>query len=226
MDGISRSLSHCRLFKLLSVEEISELLPKITYSIKSYKKNEVIFSPHQASNYLGIILTGSVDVQKIFASGKAITVNRRFRMELIADASLFAGIEHYPSTISACENCQILLINKNALLKLFSLDERIMINFLECVSNKVLGLNNTIEILSLSSVPSKIAYFLILEKKKQKSNTITLQFSKKSLAEHLNVSRPTLSRELQKMQQTGIISFQKRTIKILNIEGLEELCSI
>lgn len=223
MDNISRLLNHCKLFNHLSIDEISELLSQITYSVKAYKKNEVIFSPHQATNNLGIILTGVVDVQKIFASGKAITVNRRFHTELIADASLFANIEHYPSTISACENSQILLINKSNLLKLFSLDEMIMINFLECVSNRVLGLNNTIEILSISSVVAKIAYFLILEQKKQRSDIITLKFSKKSLAEHINVSRPTLSRELQKMQQMGIISFEKRTIKILDMEKLEKL---
>lgn len=223
MDNISMLLNHCKLFNHLSINEISELLSQITYSVKPYKKNEVIFSPHQATNNLGIILTGVVDVQKIFASGKAITVNRRFHTELIADASLFANIEHYPSTISACENSQILLINKSNLLKLFSLDEMIMINFLECVSNRVLGLNNTIEILSISSVVAKIAYFLILEQKKQRSDIITLKFSKKSLAEHINVSRPTLSRELQKMQQMGIISFEKRTIKILDMEKLEKL---
>ncbi len=48
--------------------------------------------------------------------------------------------------------------------------------------------------------------------------------AKKSLAEHLNVSRPTLSRELKNMQDMGIISFNKRTIKIYDLDRLEELC--
>ncbi|MCC5909369.1 MAG: Crp/Fnr family transcriptional regulator [Clostridiaceae bacterium] len=226
MDSTIKLLKHCILFKHLSIEEIEQLLWDITYSIKFYNKNEVVFSPHQPADTLGVILDGGVDVQKIFASGKAVTVNRRFQYEIIAEASIFANIDCYPSTISTFENSHIFLINKSNLVKLFSKDEGIMSKFLESVSNRVLALNTTIEILSLNSVPSKIAYFLLVERNKQNSNTIRLKFSKKSLAEHLNVSRPTLSRELKHMQSKGIISFDKKTIEIHNLEKLEELCSV
>ncbi|SNS16982.1 cAMP-binding domain of CRP or a regulatory subunit of cAMP-dependent protein kinases [Anaerovirgula multivorans] len=225
MSSSIRFLNHCVLFKHLSKDEIEELLSDITYTIRLYKKNEVVFSPHDFTDTLGIILDGCIEVQKIFASGKVLTVNRRFPYDLIADASLFADINHYPSTISACENSQIFLINKSNLLQLFSKDQSIMANFLKAVSNRVLALNKTIDILSLNSVPAKIAYFLIMEQRKQKSLTIKLEFTKKSLAEHLNVSRPTLSRELKNLQTKGIISFVKRKIEIHSLEKLEQICS-
>lgn len=100
-----------------------------------------------------------------------------------------------------------------------------MVKFLESVSNRALALNSLIEILSLNSVSAKIAHFLTMEHKNQNSNTITLRFPKKSLAEQINVSRPTLFRELKKMQLKGIISCHKRTIKIHNLEQLADLCS-
>ncbi|ABR47337.1 putative transcriptional regulator, Crp/Fnr family [Alkaliphilus metalliredigens QYMF] len=226
MDSRLKYLNKCILFDHLSTDEIEPLFSTITYHVKCYQKNEVVFSPHHSIHHLGIILEGSVDVQKIFASGKAITVNRRFQYDLIADAALFANIQYYPSTISTCENSIIFFINKNDLLKLFAQDEIIMSKFLKSVSNRVLALNKTIEILSLSSVSAKIASFLLMEQKKQNSFTIRLQFSKKSLAEHLNVSRPTLSRELKNMQTAGLISFQNRTITIHSLERLVELCSV
>jgi CRP-like cAMP-binding protein len=219
-----RLLNKCNLFNHLSVAEIEGLLKDVASSIKYYKKNEVIFSPLHPADTLGIILKGSIDAQKIFASGKVITVSRRFPYDLIADVSVFANINYYPSTVSACENSHIWLINKANLLKLFAKDNRIMVKFLESVSNRALALNNVIEILSLNSVPAKIAYFLTMEQKKQKSSTITLKFPKKSLAEQINVSRPTLSRELKKMQLRGIISCHKRTIKIHSLEKLADLC--
>lgn len=226
MSSSIRLLNHCVLFSHLSKEDIEEMLSDIVYTIRLYKKNEVVFSPHHFTDTLGIVLDGSVEVQKIFASGKVVTVNRRLPYDLIADASLFADINHYPSTITACENTQIFLINKSSLLQLFSKDQNIMANFLKAVSNRVLALNKTIDILSLNSVPAKIAYFLITEHRKQKSLTIKLEFTKKSLAEHLNVSRPTLSRELKNLQTKGMISFVKRRIEIHNLEKLEELCSL
>jgi len=223
MESMFRLLNKCSLFNHLSVEETEKLLADITCSIKCYKKNEVIFSPLQPADRLGILLNGSIDAQKIFASGKVITIGRRFPYDLIADVPIFANTGYYPSTISACENSHIWLVNKANLLKLFAKDNRIMVKFLESVSNRTLALNNMVEILSLNSIPAKIAYFLTMEQKRENSNTITLKFPKKSLAEQINVSRPSLSRELKKMQLSGIISCHKRTIKVHSLEKLANL---
>lgn len=225
MQDIYGLLVKCSIFNHLSFDEVACLLSNVQYSVKWYKKNEVVFSPHHSLDTLGIILNGSVDVQKIFASGKAITVSKRFQYDLIADASIFANIDCYPSTISACEKSYIFLLHKNNLIKIFSKDEKIMPKFLESVSNRVLALNTTIEILSLGSVSAKIAYYL-LSQNKQSINIIKLKFTKKSLAEQLNVSRTTLSRELKNLQLQGIISFRKRTIEIHRLDKLEQLCSI
>jgi CRP-like cAMP-binding protein len=224
MDDVRWLLNRCCLFNHLTVEETEKLFEDITCSIKCYKKSEVIFSPLQPADRLGVILKGSIDVQKIFASGKVITVSRRLPYDLIADASMFASINCYPATVSARENSHVWLISKAQLLKIFAKDNRIMVKFLESVSNRTLALNNMVEILSLNSVPAKIAYFLTMEQRKANSNTITLKFPKKSLAEQLNVSRPTLSRELKKMQLSGIISYHKRTINIHSLEKLADLC--
>lgn len=218
------ALCHCILFQHLTSKEIKSLLVDIPHRIKICKKNEIVFSPHHHLDDLGIILEGSVDVQKIFASGKALTVSQRNRYELVADAALFANVSCYPSTVTACENSRIFFISKSNLLKLFALNQTIETKFLECVSNRILALNNTIEILSLGSVPAKIAYFLIQEQKKQASNTIRLMFTKKALAERINVSRPALSKELRNMQDQGLLSLNKRIIKIHNVETLEDLC--
>ena len=42
------------------------------------------------------------------------------------------------------------------------------------------------------------------------------------MADYLNVARPSLSRELGKMQQEGIISLERRQIQIKDQKRLEE----
>lgn len=224
MDTIESHLRKCILFNHLSKDDLFVLLKDITYSTKVFEKNEVIFSPLSIADTLGIILEGAVDVQKIFASGKALTISRRFPYELVADAAIFANIPNYPSTIVACETTHLFMINRANLIKLFTKDEQIMTKFLESVSRRVSALNTSIEILSINSVPGKIAYFLLKEHQKQKTTTITLSFTKKTWAEYLNVSRPTLSRELKNMQSDGVLEFDKRTIHIKSLEMLEEIC--
>ncbi|TCK92734.1 CRP-like cAMP-binding protein [Natranaerovirga hydrolytica] len=224
MDLLFRNLKNCVLFQHLSRNELKALFNDVTYQIKSYNKNEVIFSPNHKADTLGIILEGGIEVQKIFSSGKVITVNRRYPYDIIADASLFANIEYYPSTLTAFKPCDLFLIQKKELMKLFNKDDIIMSKFLESVSNRVFSLNQTIEILSINSVPGKIAYYLLLEYKKQNNPIVHLNFTKKSFAEHLNVSRPTLSRELKNLQDKDILTVEKRMITIHNIKALEMIC--
>lgn len=223
MENLPLLLQKCTLFNNKSLKEIAALLSKINYRIQVYKENEIVFSGEQLANTLGIILDGVVDVQKIFPSGKIVTVTTRRRFELLADAAIFAETQYYPGTISTRKVSKVFLIQKQELLNLFSLDQTIMLNFLCSVSNRIFALNHKIEILSLSSIQSKIAYFLIRESECRNSDMVILRFSKKSWSEHINVSRTSLSRELRQLAMEGLISFDKHKIQINNIKKLKEL---
>jgi CRP-like cAMP-binding protein len=54
-------------------------------------------------------------------------------------------------------------------------------------------------------------------------NVIHLPFSKKTWAEYLNVSRPSLYRELKKLDDDQAIEINKNNISILNKQKLENL---
>jgi CRP-like cAMP-binding protein len=216
-------LQQSALFNKKAPDEIAGLLAKISYRIRDYKENEIIFSSNQPADTLGIIIKGTVDVKKDFLSGKVITVTTRSKFDLLADAAMFADTQHYPGTIFACEPCKILLLHRNDLLRLFALDQTIMLNFLCSVSNRMLALNQKIEILSLSSVQGKIALYLITQSESQRSAVITLPFSKKAWAEHLNVSRTSLSRELRLLAAAKLLTFHNRTIHIKQFDKLNEL---
>lgn len=224
MQPFVHELNQCVLFRHLSAPALWDLLAGVSYQVRDYQRGEVIFSPHDPACTLGILLSGSADVQKIFPSGRVITLNRRHAPDMVADASLFAAIEHYPSIITTCAASRLFLIQREALLVLFRREASIMPAFLTSVSNRVLALNHTIELLSLHSVAAKIAFFLCQEQKKQGRCTITLKMTKKALAEHLNVSRTTLSRELKQLENRGLLTLDKRAITLHCPDALEDLC--
>jgi CRP-like cAMP-binding protein len=214
------SLKKCALFKNISLNQVEYLLSSIVYKTISFDRNEIIFSRTQKADTMGIILSGSIHVQQIFPSGKVVIIATKDKSSLIGEPSIFSSSTYYPATISACEPCKILFIHKNQLLKLFLIDENIMKNYLEAVSNSMLVLKKKISILSLNSIQERISYFLIEQYNNCKGNTIVLPFSKKAWAEYMNVSRPSLSRELRKLELSGAISFDKRKIIINDIEQL------
>jgi CRP-like cAMP-binding protein len=97
-----------------------------------------------------------------------------------------------------------------------------MENFLELLSNKLLILNKKVKMLSLESIRKKIENFLMEEYKKQRSNIIKVSLSRKEMAEHMGIQRPSLSRELIKMRKEGIIEFDKKAITIKDIGVLSK----
>ncbi|QUI23912.1 Crp/Fnr family transcriptional regulator [Vallitalea pronyensis] len=226
MNNLLLSLQPCCLFKNKSLDEIEKLFSHVQYKTASYKENEIIFSPVQKADRIGIILSGSVDIQKLFPSGKVVIIERKKRFDLIAASSIFSKIDVYPDAVSVSKPCTILFILKSDLLNLFHMDKDFMLNFIESVSNETLMLKHKIGILSLSSIQEKIAGYLIYSNKTYNSYSITLPFSKKAWAEYMNVSRTSLSRELRHLETEGILSFEKRKIHIHDLTKLEKIVSL
>ena len=219
-------LKKSALFKNKESNEIETLLSNISIRIENFAENDVIFSPVQNADKMGIVVSGSVDVQKLFPTGKVVIIERKKNADMIAEASMFSRLDYYSDTIVACKPCEVMLITKNDLLKLFELDNTILLNFLEHVSNSTLVLKNKIGILSLDSIRAKIAGYLIYDYKMNGSHVISLPFSKKEWAEYMDVSRTSLSRELRGLELEGILSFDKRTIEIMDMDGLEKILSL
>lgn len=229
MDKMNHRLSalqKCALFKDQSSDQIEALLPKINFRISSLTENEIIFSPVDDADKMGIILSGTVDVQKLFPKGKVVIIERKKSADMIAESSIFTRLGYYSDTFVVSKPCEVLLLTKKELLKLFKLDNTILLNYLEHVSNSTLILKNKIGILSLDSIREKICGYLIHDYKMNSSYTITLPFSKKEWAEYMDVSRTSLSRELRGLEQEGILSFNKRTIEISNMDRLEKVLSL
>ena len=92
--------------------------------------------------------------------------------------------------------------------------------FLRDLSNKILTLNKSIERLSYNSIRQKISNYILDEYNKQNSHLININMTKQKLAETLGIPRPSLSRELINMKDSGIIDYYKDTIKILDLDQL------
>lgn len=222
-DYVTLTKSH--LFRKKTPEQVKELLQAITSFVKQYNKGDLVVSNYDQAHYLGIILEGKLNVQKIQANGKSTTLAQLGVAQLIGEAVLFSDEKTYPSTIYAAEFCRVLFIPKEELVRLFILDNPTTISFIESLSNRILFLNKRIESLSLGTIRQKIAHYLLDEEKKQRSLTIKLPFSRQVWADHLSIPRPSLSRELIFLRDQGWISFSGKEIIIKDKTALEDLLS-
>ena len=80
-------------------------------------------------------------------------------------------------------------------------------------------LNHKVQILSSGSLRQKIARYL---EESRRGNQVKLTMNREELADYLNVARPSLSRELIKMQQDGMIKLDRNLVTITDTEALSE----
>lgn len=219
-------LEKCEIFKGIENEEIEKILKVINYKIVNYDKGDIIAIEDRKCEYVGIVLSGNIEVQKIYESGRNITIKRFIEGSTFGEAIVFSSRNTYPSTIIASVKCKIMFIKNEDIIGLCSSNKIFLGNFIELLSEKIIMLNNKVKTISICSIRQKIANFILEQVTIQKRETIKLGINKKELAEYLGVQRPSLSREIINMQDDGIIQCNKGEIKILDMYTLKEvLCT-
>ena len=223
MEGLAEILKQCILFKDMTHQEIETFIKVSNFSIKKYQKNSLVVSEDSHCKELGILLKGLLEVQSLYPSGKSITLNRLKTPEIFGEAILFSKSNKFPSTIEAIEESTILFIKKFDLMNCLSNCHHFMENFLELLSDRLLLLTQKIKMLSMENIRQKIMDFLRLEYEKQKSFKIKVSLSRQEMAEHMGIQRPSLSRELSRMREEGIIEFNKEFIIIKKKDILQKI---
>lgn len=210
------------LFMGIDKNKVESLISQLPYRVNKYAKNETIAIEGYDCHSLGIILSGKVEVYKLFPSGKIVTINHLQEGNVFGEALVFSNRHKYPATIVASSESLIMYIDKPDIIRLMKTNDAVLRNFVSVLSNRILMLNDRITNLSYDTVRKKIANIILIEYKKQESKNLILPFSRKKMAELLNIPRPSLSRELIKMKEDGIIDYHKNKLQILDLNALED----
>lgn len=214
-------LKNTCFFKGIPEKEIEDILKSELYLIREYKKNDVIANQGEKCSSLSVILEGKAVIQTIYENGKVLTLSKFNVSDVFAEALLFSKDKEYPATVMAIENCKVLSFPRKSVLGIMQKNIKFAENMLELLSQKIVILNKKINLVELDSIRRKICKILLDNYKKYDSYTYKIS-SKKELAEELGIPRPSLSRELIKMKEMGLIDFTLKEIKILNLEALED----
>ena len=219
---ISRELKICSLFKDFHEEEISSMLKGTNYIVRTYTKGETIAFEGDKISSIGIILSGNIEVQKSYPSGKIVVVNKINEGGIFGEVIIYSNKKTYPSTIVAIANSRILFISEEDVSKLCSNYNSFLTRFMGLLSNKILMLSGRLKNLSYQTIREKLANYILEEYNKQKNYTITIKISRQEMSEQFGTTRPSLSRELMNMRDEGIIDYDKKVIIIKNIDALED----
>jgi CRP-like cAMP-binding protein len=201
--------------KILSSEDINRYLNDGSFNFWHYGKNNIVHYSGDLCSKLELILSGKVVVDRIDESGSIMSIAEFLKDEFLGGNLLFSKNPYYPMTITAKIPTVILEISKERLLNLFSDNHEFLRYYLEFVSDHATILGEKIKHYVNRTIRDSLLDYLENEKRRQGSNIIKLNLTKKALAETIGIQRTSLSRELSKMQKDGLVLFDAHSITIL-----------
>lgn len=221
------TLGKCQLFRDISSDELYTMLGCIKPRIVEYKKNENITIEGYKFEGVGIILSGNAAITKESISGSRMIVALIGPSDMFGEIAAYSGGKVWPATVVAQEDCTVMFMPPEKITsdceKMCTSHKSLINNMLGIVSNKAVMLNKKLEYLAIKSLRSKICSFFLEQYKKTGSTTFMMPMNRNELADFLNVTRPSLSREMCRLKDEGIIDFHRSSVKIQDINALRNM---
>ena len=205
------------IFQNLTKEEIQDMNTLHFLRTASYEKNTLIFQTGDIVHEIGMVLSGSVNIESIDLWGNKSILSH------VPEGHAFAetyALCHEPMMVDAItsEDSEIAFVNTDILLNEQHLGKtwysKIMHNLLLIFAQKNLVLSNRIFCTSAKTIRDRLFTYFSNLSVKNGSKTFQVPFDRQQMADYLNLDRSALSKELGKMRKEGLIDFHKNSFTL------------
>lgn len=202
-------------FERIDSLDISKMMKCFDCKKIIFKKDQTILSNVLNSNLIGIILSGSACLLRYDYNGN------RTIMEILKKDSVFGRNFSYldnETFVTALTDCEVLFFNYSFLMncckKKCECHNILIDNIFDLMAQKIIYLNERVEVLSKRSIRDKLITYLNLIAKKKGKNSFYLPFTYTELADYLSIDRSAMMREIKKLKNEGFIYSNGKQITI------------
>lgn len=199
------------LFQGLSSQDQQEVEQLVHH--RKFQKGELIISPDDHQQ-LVIVHQGTAKLYQLNVNGQEQMLRTFSTGEYVGETWLL-GITNTSNFVEAITDCDVCILDRPDFLQLLQVNSDIAIKLLEGQASRIAGLRRQNQLISLPSIDERLLAYLNQLATKQGSSQIHLPVKLKDLATYLATTPETLSRQLTKLEQAGIIKRHLRDIQIL-----------
>lgn len=212
-------LKSCGLFDEIEEEHLTAMLGCLGAKVISMEKGKTIFQEGAPAKYIGVILSGAVQMVQDDFYGNRTIVTRIETSGLFGESFACAGTAVLPVSFIASKSGESLLIDcsriTNTCCNACSFHKQVIFNLLHLVAKKNLDFHQKIEITSKRTTKEKLMTYLLSVAKQEQSNSFTIPYDRQALADYLGVERSAMSAEISKLRKEGVIECEKSHFRIL-----------
>lgn len=206
-------VSKSALFQGTTPEDTEAMLKCLEAREKQFQKGETIYYVGDRVSELGLVLSGSVLIEKDDLWGNRSILDRIGSGQIFAETYACVPGEKLLVTVTAAEKTEILFLNVGKILRVCtnacSFHARLIRNLLTLSAQKNLNLSRRIFHTSAKSIRGRLLSYLSWQAVKQGSREFDIPFNRQQLADYLGVDRSAMSAELGKMKREGLIQVDR-----------------
>ena len=206
-------LERCALFEGIRMEDLGAMLGCIGGRIMDAAKGQVIFQEGDPATYVGLVLSGAVQLVREDYYGNRSIVAHIGPAELFGETYACAAVAALPVSVTANADSKVLLMDcrriTTSCCNACAFHSRIIFNLLRLVATKNLVFDQKIQITSRRSTREKLLAYLMNQAKLQGSSSFTIPYDRQGLADYLEVDRSGLSAEISKLRREGVLECEK-----------------
>lgn len=196
------------------------LLDKLDYNIYEIEKNEIILRQNTMCKHLYLLLKGKLRVDIIDALGNEVLIEHIIAPRAFATPHLFKTDGTLPATFTVIDDGILFTATKESVFSLISEHPDILKSFL-CISGNCNKCTVTrLRALSHKNIRSRFIVYLF-EQRQAEEDVIQIEHNQVQLADYLCVTRPALSKEINKMVKEKLISIRGKEVKLLDVAELK-----
>lgn len=206
------------LFYGIGEDELLKMLTCLGAKIEFFDKKFTVFAEGIRAKYIGIVLSGAVQMIRIDYFGNRSILGEVKPTEIFAEAFACSETESIPVSVIASEPSEIMLIDCAHILHTCSnhcgFHQQLIFNLMKDLAAKTLLFHQKIEVTSKRTTREKLLTYLAIEAKRAKSPRFEIRFDRQELADYLEVDRSGLSVEIGKLKREGLLSCHKNRFEL------------
>lgn len=222
MEKYGKAIEKCSLFRGIKESEIQLILNCLQAKIKTFDKGALIFAMGEKIERLGVVLSGSVFIEKADCWGNRSILAKAVGGDVFGEAMCCAEQECSQVDVTAAEKTAIMFVDYKKIITTCSsacvFHTALIENMLKILADKNLMLTGKIEHLTRRSTKEKLLSYLSYQSLQKGSADFEIPFNRQELADYLAVDRSAMSNELSKLRNDGVLEFHKNHFHLNEVE--------
>ena len=219
MEKYREILKKSSLFQGTDEKEIQSMLTCMSATEQHFKKGEYIYRIGEHITQMGLLLEGSVHIQREDYWGNLSILNKITPGNILGEAYALPGSGPIVNNAIATTASTILFMDAGKLMTTCSVacvfHMRMIQNLLSVLAGKNRALAQKLGHMSKRTTRDKLLSYLSEQSLLAGRNEFDIPFNRQQLADFLSVDRSAMSNELCKMRDEEIIQFEKNHFVLL-----------